>query len=53
MKWACNLNNLCMVKGIGGGIVECINAFCDIGKGLGGLSNDKSRVILGWKILVE
>ncbi len=39
MEWACNLNSLCMVKGIGGGpmgggIVEGINAFYDIGKGL-------------------
>ncbi len=32
---------------MGGGIVEHINAFFDIGKGLGGLSNDKSKVILG------
>jgi hypothetical protein len=38
---------------MGGGIVEHFNAFCNIGKGLGGLSNDKSKMILGWNILVE
>ncbi len=53
MEWACNLNGLCMVKGIGGSIMKCINRFHDIGKGLGGCSNDKSKVILGWNILVE
>ncbi len=58
MEWACNLNGLCMVKRdwwwpMGGSIMKCIDRFHDIGKGLEGCNNDKSKVILGWNILLE
>jgi hypothetical protein len=38
---------------IGGSIMKLVNRFHDIGKSLGGCSNDKFKVILGWNILVE
>jgi hypothetical protein len=38
---------------MGGSIMKCIDRFHDIGKGLEGCNNDKSKVILGWNILLE
>jgi hypothetical protein len=37
---------------MGGNIVECPNTFHD-GEGLLGYNNDKSKVILGWNVIVE
>jgi hypothetical protein len=37
---------------MGGNIMECPNAF-DERKGLLGCNDDKSKVILGWNIIME
>lgn len=51
----CNLSGLVIVKGLvtahGWQYMECSHTFHD-GEGLLGCSNDKSKVIIGWDIIV-